>query len=146
MRISNFTLAGPASSIPGHMTGDPNRVGSVQVPVRLYEPDEAELGREPEPWGTLVWAHGGSFVRGTLDWPEADWVARSFAAKGLRVYSVDYALASDTVKAPAPSNDVAAVLYDVRARHSGPVFVGGASAGGHLAVLAALNQADLAAS
>lgn len=129
----------------GARSGAPNRIGSAEVPVRVYEPGKRDLQGRKEPWGTLVWAHGGSFVRGNLDWPEADWVSRHFAKAGLRVYSVDYVLASETVKAPAPSNDVAAVLREVRARHTGPVFVGGASAGGHLATLAALVQADVAA-
>ncbi len=139
---------GPASHATagagGSSTANLNRVGSAEVPVRVYEPGKRDLQGGKEPWGTLVWAHGGSFVRGTLDWPEADWVSRHFAKAGLRVYSVDYVLASDDVKAPALSNDVAAVLREVRARHTGPVFVGGASAGGHLATLAALAQADVA--
>lgn len=137
-------VSGLASSGPANFDGTEgmlNRTGSVEVPVRIYEPGVEDLRGEAEPWGTFVWAHGGSFVRGTLDWPEADWPSRRFAEAGLRVYSVDYVLVSDTVKAPAPSNDLAVVLGHVRARHSGPVFVGGASAGAHLAVLAALQHA-----
>ena len=111
--------------------------GATTVPVRRYEPAAA-------PWGTLVWAHGGSFVRGTLDWQEAELAARAFAAAGLRVYSVDYALASDTVKAPAPAADVATVLHAAAQRHEGALFIGGASAGAHLAALAALAQHDAA--
>lgn len=111
-----------------------NRVGSAEVPVRAYEP-------AGEAWATLVWAHGGSFVRGTLDWPEADWVARRFAEAGVRVYSVDYVLAGPSVLAPAPANDLAAVLAWALARHDGPVFIGGASAGGNLAAQAALQVA-----
>lgn len=150
--ISNFEVPGPAAD---RDPGVPNRVGSARVPVRGYEPSV-------EPWATLVWAHGGSFLRGTLDWPEADWTARRFAEVGLRVYSVDYALASDSVKAPAPSNDVAAVVNwaagsgaeagaDVGASDAadagrreptaGPLVVGGASAGAHLATLAVLDVA-----
>ena len=135
MRISALEIAGPARD---RDPGSPNRVGSFSVPVRQYLPAET-------PWATLVWAHGGSFVRGTLDWPEADWVSRRFADAGMRVYSVDYALASDAVKAPAPGNDVAAVLRWA-AEQEGPLVAGGASAGAHLAALAALAQADLAAS
>lgn len=137
------------------------RVAGVRV--RVYEPRaeqatgrsaEAATGRSAEPWAALVWAHGGSFVRGNLDWPEADWAARRFAEAGMRVFSVDYVLASETVKAPAPAEDVAAVLAAVLAGHANgdehargaehaaraetPVFTGGASAGAHLAVAAAL--------
>lgn len=137
MRVSDILIEGPAARTA---VGSPNRVGSAAVPVRRYDP-------EGEPWATLVWAHGGSFVRGTLDWPEADWVSRRFAEAGLRVYSVDYALASDSVKAPAPGNDVAAVLGSVIADSgSGAVFIGGASAGAHLAALAALSVAESATS
>lgn len=129
--ISNFALPGPAAD---QDPGVPNRVGSAQISVRSYEPSA-------EPWATLVWAHGGSFLRGTLDWPEADWTARRFADAGMRVYSVDYALASDSVKAPAPSNDVAAVVRWAAGAASGPLVVGGASAGAHLATLAVLDAA-----
>ncbi|MFC5337040.1 alpha/beta hydrolase [Leucobacter denitrificans] len=124
--VVSMTVPGPAlQSLPG----------STEVPVRVYTP-------VLDPWATLVWAHGGSFVRGTLDWPEADWVSRQFADSGIRVISVDYVLASDTVKAPAPSNDVAAVVAWAAAEYTTPLVVGGASAGGHLAVLATLNQVD----
>ena len=139
--ISDARVAGPAAA---PVSERPNRVGSAEVPVRIYEPEPAELRGDSAPWGTLVWAHGGSFVRGTLDWPEADWAARRFAEAGLKVYSVDYVLASDEAKAPSPANDVKAVLRHVHESHPGPVFVGGASAGAHLAVLAALGQAELA--
>lgn len=113
---------------------EPNRLGSAMIPVREYVPAE-------EPWATLVWAHGGSFVHGNLDWPEADWVSRSFAEQGVRVFSVDYVLASDTVKAPAPARDVQAVVEWVAAQADDglPLFVGGASAGANLAVEAALS-------
>ncbi|MGO3147659.1 MAG: alpha/beta hydrolase [Leucobacter sp.] len=128
--------------------------GSNEVPVRIYMPGSDALALEGgetgasapvEPWATLIWAHGGSFLRGTLDWPEADWVAQQFAGSGMRVLSVDYALASDTVKAPAPSNDVAAVVAWAANEYAGPLIVGGASAGAHLAVVATLDQLDRAA-
>ena len=151
VRVRDERVAGPAAAPAGAAgvaggiaPGSPNRLGSDEVPVRVYEPErsKADGADGAEPWATLVWAHGGSFVRGGLDWPEADWAARRFAEAGLRVYSVDYALASDEVKAPAPANDVAAVLREARARHGGPLIVGGASAGGHLAVAAALTTAE----
>ena len=149
--VRDELLPGPAAAAPGAPadtagagpSGSLNRLGSASVPVRVYEPQEDS---SEEPWATLVWAHGGSFVRGTLDWPEADWVARAFAEAGMRVYSVDYALASDSVKAPAPANDLAAVVRAVAVRHDGLLVVGGASAGAHLAALAALTQADWAGS
>lgn len=122
-----------------------NRVGSAVIPVRRYDPAPAVPGGPVAPWAVLVWAHGGSFVRGGLDMPEADWAARRFAAAGVRVYSVDYGLASDTVKAPAPANDVAAIARWVAQTEEAPLAIGGASAGAHLATLAAIDLAEAAA-
>jgi len=106
--------------------------GSARVPVRVYEPGNTSAT------ATLVWAHGGSFVRGGLDWPEADTVARMCADRGIRVLSVDYALAGPRVKAPGPALDVAKVLEYAYATYVGRLAVGGASAGGHLAAYAVL--------
>jgi len=113
---------------------------AVGVPVRRYETHAPPSGADP--WLTVVWAHGGSFFRGALDWPEADWVAHRLADAGARVFSVDYSLASETVTAPVPALDIARVLSWVVGESAGPVAVGGASAGGHLATLAALVQAE----
>lgn len=54
--------------------------------TRLY-PAESPTG------AVLVWAHGGGFLGGTLDMPEADETARLLAARGVAVASVDYSLA-----------------------------------------------------
>ncbi|MFA5607678.1 MAG: alpha/beta hydrolase [Leucobacter sp.] len=146
VRMTDFEVPGPAADpAVAASIGTPNRVGSAAVPVRLYEPAEPA-------WAVLVWAHGGSFVRGDLDWPESDWVAQRFAERGIRVAAVDYVLASDTVKAPAPANDVAAVVGwalagetlggETLPGETTPVVIGGASAGAHLAVAAVLTQAD----
>lgn len=149
IQVHDFEIPGPAAGGAGGEggIGAVNRLGSRVVPVRSYLP---EAGPDGAPWATLVWAHGGSFVHGTLDWPEADWVARRFAEAGVHVYSVDYVLATETVKAPAPANDLAAALswvaeHVVAEHETGALVVGGASAGAHLAVLAALAQADRAA-
>lgn len=141
--VTMTTVPGPAArsgATQAEPTDGVNRVGSVEIPVRRYDPAGGA-----EPWAVLVWAHGGSFVRGGLDMPEADWAARQFAAAGMRVYSVDYVLASDTVKAPAPANDVAAVAHWAAQGESAPLVIGGASAGAHLATLAALDRAEAAA-
>ncbi|MGN6445214.1 alpha/beta hydrolase [Amnibacterium sp.] len=42
---------------------------------------------------TLVWAHGGGFLGGTLDMPEADQTAHLLAERGVAVVSVGYSLA-----------------------------------------------------
>jgi len=41
----------------------------------------------------LVWLHGGAFMFGTLEMPEADQVGRRLSAAGITVVSVDYTLA-----------------------------------------------------
>lgn len=115
--------------------------------VRVYVPEN--------PAGPgLVWAHGGGFAAGEIDMPEADWVARSFADRGIVVVSVDYALApfprTWAVAADAPERD--GVRYPIASdevEHAfrwavdsglahGPWSIGGASAGGNLATGAAL--------
>ncbi len=64
--------------------------------MRVY-PASAAAARMPRrrPGARLVWAHGGGFVAGDLDMPEADWVARTLAARGVTVVSIDYRLAGD---------------------------------------------------
>ena len=47
-----------------------------------------------EPNGAVVvWLHGGAFMFGTIDMPEADEVAHRFGDHGVSVVSVDYSLA-----------------------------------------------------
>jgi acetyl esterase len=57
-----------------------------------------------EPGGALlVWLHGGAFMFGTLQMPEADQVGRRLSAAGVTVVSVDYTLAPlDALEALAP--------------------------------------------
>lgn len=102
------------------------------VPARLY--------RLPEPAvASLVWVHGGAFVFGDLDMPEAHWVALALAAHGFPVLSVDYRKCLRGVHFPVPSDDVlAAWRWAVEHCHElgvlpGQLHLGGASAGGNLA-------------
>ncbi len=51
----------------------------------------------------LVWLHGGAFMFGTLEMPEADQVGQRLSAQGITVVSVDYTLAPlDAVDALGP--------------------------------------------
>ncbi len=122
------------------------------VPVRVYRPSGT-------PRGGLVWAHGGGFLGGDLDMPEAHWVAHSLAERGITVVSVDYSLAPVPVGysfrpiAPRPG-----VHYPVASEQLTDVFVwtvrqdlgvprggwslGGASAGAALAAGAVLRLRD----
>lgn len=60
--------------------------GGFDFRVRVYP--------APEPNGALlVWLHGGAFMFGTLEMPEADQVGRRLSAAGATVVSVDYTLA-----------------------------------------------------
>ena len=117
-------------------------VGSV-VPVRWYEPWP---GSTVSPGPTLLWLHGGGFFRGGLDQPEAHDVARSLAARGVRVATVDYRLAPppglglaarrlmpSRGRYPLALEDVLSAYREVGDRSTEGVMVGGASAGACLA-------------
>lgn len=115
--------------------------------VRVYP------AADPGPVG-FVWVHGGGFAGGEIDMPEADWVAREIAARGVTVVSVDYRLAPtpptiaerfgaplrEGVHYPAASDDVLAALRWARESGlvDGPWALGGASAGANLSAGAAL--------
>ncbi|MBL7493333.1 alpha/beta hydrolase [Frankia sp. AgB1.9] len=107
--------------------------GPGGMPARLY--------REPGPTtgSALVWVHGGAFVTGDLDMPEANWVGLTLASRGVPVLSVEYRKCLRGVHFPAPSDDLlAAWLWavenagDLGAEPAG-LHLGGASAGGNLA-------------
>jgi acetyl esterase len=103
------------------------------VPVRVYHP---RRHRRP---GHLVWAHGGSWIRGSAaEWhrPCLDLAARS----GVTVVNVDYRLAPGH-PCPAALHDVTRAV-DWTLRRGGPVAVGGDSAGATLAAGAALTMRD----
>jgi acetyl esterase len=113
------------------------------VPVRIYALDQP--GDAPG----LVWTHGGGFIGGDLDMPEADWFARELVARaGIVVVSVDYRLCVGGVAYPVPHDDVVAAVRWVRenARSlgvgAGRLSIGGASAGANLAAGAALKLRD----
>jgi len=126
--------------------------GAADGLVRVYPASTADAAtRRRTP--ALVWAHGGGFVAGDLDMPEADWVARSLAARGIAVISVDYRLvaADGSGRYPAGSDDVLAAWHwtlehaDELGIDPGRVTIGGASAGANLvagAVLRMLGEAD----
>lgn len=62
----------------------------------------------PEPSGAvLVWLHGGAFMFGSIEMPEADEIARRLGDHGVSVVSVDYTL--------APLDAVASVEADLAA-------------------------------
>lgn len=104
------------------------------APARVYrDPSAAASGR------ALVWVHGGAFIGGHLDMPEANWVSLELAAHGIPVLSVDYVKCHGDTHFPEPTDEVrAAFAYAVA--HAEELFgvagdvvlLGGASAGGNL--------------
>ncbi|HET9382794.1 MAG TPA: alpha/beta hydrolase fold domain-containing protein [Streptomyces sp.] len=109
--------------------------GTHHIPVRIYRPG-------PDPYGWLVWAHGGSWQAGSVEYwhgPVMDLARLS----GCTVVSTGYRLAPRH-RHPAQLDDVLTAL-DWAAAQAGPgepVAVGGDSAGGTLAACAALARRD----
>jgi acetyl esterase/lipase len=104
------------------------------VPARLYRDAAA-----PASGRALVWVHGGAFIGGHLDMPEAHWVALELAARGIPVLSVDYVKCLGDVHFPEPTDEVRAAFAHAVAHaeelfgsDADAVLLGGASAGGNL--------------
>ncbi len=113
------------------------------VPVRVY--GETQGADRP----ALVWIHGGAFMFGDLDMPEADWTAREVCARtGAVVVSIDYRLAIGGVHHPVPLDDCVAATRWVRDHADelgvdpARISLGGGSAGGNLALTTALRLRD----
>ena len=105
----------------------------VRIGARIYQPQGG--ARVP---GGIVWFHGGGWLLGDLE--GFDWVARSLAnASGARVASVDYRLAPEHPFPTGVQDADAAVRW---AADLGPLVVGGDSAGGNLAAVAARHARD----
>ena len=112
--------------------------------ARLYLPPPDA----PAPRAALVWIHGGAFLMGDLEAPEAHWVAMEFAATGTPVLSVDYHWCLSGVHYPTPLDDVL-TAWSWAVQHAAELGVeasqlhlGGASAGGCLAASAVLRLRD----
>jgi acetyl esterase len=113
------------------------------VPVRAYG---AATGSDRP---ALLWMHGGGFMMGDLDMPEADWTSREISARtGAVVISVDYRLAVEGVHHPVPLDDCVAAARWLRDNASElgvdpeRITIGGASAGGNLATATTLRLRD----
>jgi acetyl esterase len=112
-----------------------------QVPVRVYTPEDRGLargGRLP----VLVYYHGGGWSLGSV--ASYDSLCRALArAAGVVVVSVDYRLAPES-PFPAAVEDAQLALWwvarnaDALGADAGRLAVGGDSAGGNLATVAAL--------
>lgn len=93
------------------------------VPCRRYEAGPADV--------TLIYYHGGGFVVGGLH-SHDDVCAELCARAGVRVISVDYGLAPETVF-PGCYNDAMAAFGAIASAFGGPILMAGDSAGGNLA-------------
>ena len=112
------------------------------IPLRLYRPWAP--GDAPAP--ALVYLHGGGWVLGDLE--SHDKVCRQIAARaGVAVVAVDYRLAPEH-PAPAAAEDAVAALRWIAAEAGrlgldpARLAVGGDSAGGSLAAVAAIAARD----
>ena len=128
MSVENRTLPGPHGDIG----------------VRVYRPRDAAPSRPG-----LLWMHGGAFVAGELDMPEAHVVSAELAARGAVVVSVDYRLATETIRFPVPLDDVMAAwrwftgeAIDDLDTDPASLAIGGASAGGNLALAGTVRARD----
>ena len=112
------------------------------ISARLYHPKKHEAGPG------FLWLHGGGFIGGDLDMPEADWVSRSLAGEGFTVVSGDYTKCLEGIHYPVPNDDVLD-LWRWTAEHvvelgidPAHLHLGGASAGGALAASVAKRLRD----
>jgi acetyl esterase/lipase len=118
-QAEDLTFAGPRGDIPARAYRDPS-----------VTPTGA----------ALVWVHGGAFIGGHLDMPEANWVARELASRGIPVLTVDYTKCLSGLHYPVPTDDVEAAWHAARevalpmlGVDPGALSLGGASAGAALA-------------
>lgn len=99
-------------------------------------------GRTADPLPTVVFCHGGGFVFGDLDTHDA--MCRSLAvASGAAIIAIDYRRAPEN-PFPAALEDVIAAVKSLHRDpgaagvRNGPIALAGESAGGHLAIGAAI--------
>jgi acetyl esterase/lipase len=131
-QVASGEYQGPAVAVEN--TAAPGPHGNV--PLRVYNGDRSQDGP------VLVWCHGGGFLGGDLDMPEADATAREVAVRaGAVVVSVDYRLATHGVHFPVPHDDALAA-YDWTVERFGRASIGGASAGANLAAGVSLRLRD----
>ena len=95
--MATFSDCGPAGVDMTDLT-IPGRHG--EMPARGYRGPGSAAGP------ALVWAHGGGFIGGDLDMPEAHWVGVELARRGVPVLSVEYTKCLEGVHYPVPSDDI----------------------------------------
>jgi acetyl esterase len=120
-----------AAAEPREEVAEVRDVDADGVRCRLYRP----AGARP---GVVVHLHGGGFVFHDVEVHDAS--ARRLANRtGLAVLSVDYRRPPEH-RFPAAPDDVSTALAWLQRREPGPYVVHGDSAGGNLALVAALRH------
>ncbi|MEW1835962.1 alpha/beta hydrolase [Microbacterium sp. NPDC079995] len=143
--VGDSTYVGPDVAFVERLIDGP--LGPASLRIRIY--DSACNAAGPRP--ALLWMHGGGFISGGLDDIESDLVAREISARsGNVVIAVDYHLADGRVGYPTLHREVACAFRwshehaDELGIDAGRLLLGGASAGGNLALAAALQLRDAA--
>jgi acetyl esterase/lipase len=144
--ISHHTAAPGLSAVRCHRGIEYGQVpGFRPLELDLYLPDRSQPGASG-PVPVVVHVHGGGWRRGSRRHPLpalGDGFYSGLAAAGIAVAAVDYRLSGEA-RYPAAVDDVRTAVAWVRAElpsygtAPGPVALWGDSAGGHLALLAAL--------
>jgi acetyl esterase len=108
------------------------------VPCRLYTPVSTGSTTDEPAGGVIVHAHGGGFVFNDIDVHDAA-VRRLANRSGMRVLSVGYRRPPEH-RFPAAPDDLSTATAWAEANLDGPLFAHGDSAGGNLALVAALRH------
>jgi acetyl esterase len=107
------------------------------IPLRIIAPEN--------PRGVYVHIHGGGWTWGTAD-EQDPWLDRLAERCGLAVVSVEYRLAPEDPYPAAPDDCEAAALWAIREAErrfgTSRLFIGGESAGAHLAAVTLLRLRD----
>lgn len=132
-RVAAFHAGVPGYSAPDVAAEDLSIPGPRgPVDARVYRP------KGGAPSGALMWVHGGGFIFGDLDMPEADVVSREMCERAnLLVVSVDYRKCVDGAHYPVGQDDVYAAwvwLTTQFGEWSGAWAIGGGSAGASLSM------------
>ena len=92
-------------------------------------------------WPTVLLVHGGGWRQGS--WRDFESFAPQLSRRGLMVAALNYRLAPDHPW-PAPVDDVLAAVDFLRSQLTDPdrISLWGHSAGGHLAIMAAMAQPE----
>lgn len=113
------------------------------LPARAYHPLTATKKD-----AALVWIHGGGWVAGDLDGPEANWVSLELAARGVSVIALGYHKALNGRTGQVLSDDVLAGWLFAQQQFAaegippGAVHLGGGSAGAALSAGLSLRLRD----